>query len=124
MGWMKTRSARAGRGVTGDVRRELLESMATPVGSACALVLPMFLAPLRGLVGRTPLLAIVAVLVAVVAVVGGRWPGVTASGVGALSADAFLTAHRGAIHPEHLQFWWTAVLLVLVALSTAAIGRR
>jgi K+-sensing histidine kinase KdpD len=116
---MDTSTGRVVGDATGDLRRELFRSMATPVGSALALGLPMALSPLRGAVGRPPLLAVLAVLVAAVAATGGRWSGVTAAVVGAMAFDTFLTAHRGELRVDRVSFWLTLALLALLAVVTA-----
>jgi K+-sensing histidine kinase KdpD len=116
---MDTSTGRAVGDATGELRRELVRSMATPVGAALAIGLPMALSPLRTVVGRGPLLAVLAGLVIVVARIGGTWSGVIAAGAGAMAFDTFLTAHRGELRVDRVSFWLTLALLALLAVVTA-----
>lgn len=120
------RSTRSAKPATvGDLRRELVASLALPVGSAVALGLPMFLSPLRSLLPRAVLMAVISLVVAVTGFVGGRGTALTAAGVAALSFDAFLTETHGEIRPNRMAFWTAmAAFMVVGLLGSALRGAR
>lgn len=110
----------------GDLHRELVTSLALPVGSSVVLVLPMFLSPLRSLLPRAVLVAVIGVVALLTGLLGGRGAALSAAGVAALSFDAFLTETHGSLRPGRLAFWTTLATFVFVALLGSALrsGRR
>ena len=113
----------------GDLRQELLRSLVAPLGGVAGIGLPMVLVPFRSFVPRVALVAVVALLVALVAWLGGRAAGLLCSAMSAMSCDTFLTLPYGRLRPAGLELWTTAAAFAVMAvalgtLSSARARRR
>lgn len=121
---MDTSTRRAVRRASGDLRRELVRSMALPVGSMAALGLTIALVPLRAHVARPALLVVVLVLVLATTLAGGRSSGLVCALVAGLGFDSFLTVPYGELRPDRLAFWSTTGALVLVVLAVTVLDQQ
>ena len=108
---------------TGDLRRALVRSLVAPVGGAAGIGLPMALVPLRSIVPRVVLVAVVAGLVVLVSWAGGVGAGLLGTAMAAMSTDTFLTRPYGRLPPDGLELWTTAAAFAVLAVSIAALGR-
>lgn len=124
------RSADGGMAFTGrELRRELVRSLALPVGPAAAFALAVLLIPARGHVGGPSLLAVFVPLVLAATLVGGRWAGVVSALVTGMAFDSFLHPPYGVLSLDQSSFWISTTSLVGFALVVdmrlrAVDGRR
>jgi K+-sensing histidine kinase KdpD len=86
-----------------------------------ALVLPMFLSPVRSVVPHSLLVAVISLVVVVTGFVGGRGAALTAAFVGALSFDAFLTETNGELRPDRMAFWTTLAVFVVAGVLASVL---
>ena len=112
---MDTSTRAPARGVDADLRRELIRSLALPVGGAAALALPIAMIPVRSHLSRPLSMLPAAVLVLVVALIGGRAAGIVAALVAGLSVDSFLHEPYGVLSLYQWAFWSSTAALVVVA---------
>jgi hypothetical protein len=111
-------------GLDGDLRRQLVRSLAAPVGSATALGLAVGLIPFRHHLSRPVVLAPFAVLVIATALVGGAGAGALCGLVSGLAIDSFLHRPYGVLSLDQWAFWSSMAGLVVAGLVVGIPRRR
>ena len=101
-----------------DLRRELIRSLAMPVGGGAALVLAVALIPVRSMLSRPLTLVPFVVLVIAVSLVGGAWSGCVTAVVAGLAFDSFLHEPYGVLSLDQWAFWSSTGALVVLAIVT------
>jgi len=120
---MPTSTRRSSDEVDVALRRELVRSMAFPVGGLSAFGLAAALVPVRHHVARPAVLVPFAVLVLLTTALGGRAAGAYCAGVAGLAVDSFLHPPYPELELDRAGFWWSTLALVAVALVTHRLGR-
>jgi len=101
--------------VDADLRRQLVRSMALPVGSLSAFGLAVALVPVRQHVHMPAVVVPFVAVVLVTALVGGRVAGAYCATVSAFAVDAFLRPPYPVVTFD-AEFWLTLAALAAVAL--------
>lgn len=117
-------STRAARDVDRMLRRELVVSLATPVGGLVTLGIGIALVPLRTHLGVPAVVSIFAIVIIAATLVGTPGAGLTCAAIAALSSDFFLRAPYGTLHTGRPAFWRAmAAYLSLAALVGLRVRR-
>jgi hypothetical protein len=120
MAGMDTSTRSAVHGLDADLRRELVRSLATPVGGAVAMTLAICLIPVRSHLSRPLTLLPFAALVIVVSIVGGARSGSACAVVAGMAIDSFLHRPYGVLDLGQWAFWSSTIGLVVAALVAGA----
>src|SRR5688500_16587074 len=105
MATMDTSTRGRATDVDGDLRRELVRSVAAPSGSMAALFGAIALIPVRTHVGRPLVFVALTAVVAVTTLLGGRVAGITCAVVASLALDTFHSRPFGVLRLDQTAFW-------------------